>query len=69
MTTIYTTAQRDYPYYGVKSYRIEKKQTEHGWMQRHIWTYVNGDVVTDKWIRSICSADEPWYTRVQEDVA
>ena len=63
MTAIYSTEPREYGYYGMKSYRIEKMRTEHGQlMQRHVWTRDDGTIQTEKWICSIESKnEEDWY--------
>lgn len=48
---IYTTKEILYPYYGMKSYRIEidtSNSRQH--FQRHIWTYANGSVEVQDWI-------------------
>lgn len=61
---VYTTAEitfRNRPtdesvYCYPHRYRIEVRETNHGWEQRHIWIWDSGNKEVDAWIRSInCS--------------
>ena len=48
---IYTSKEVPYPYYGMKSYRIEINAGDpYRWFQRHIWTREDGTTEVDDWI-------------------
>jgi hypothetical protein len=56
---ILTTSEVPYPYYGMRSYRIEIDLSErHHPLQRHIWTREDGTVDVQEWIRTIPETKE-----------